>query len=505
MNSDAYRAYFDVSHLTEGTGKRAGRAGRLVLIIAAFKLVAHLGSTIVLARLVPPAEFGIAALAMPIVLVAISLSQFGLAQPIVQRSEINHTLVNSLFWANTGLGLAFGGMVALLAWPAAQFYGEPKVGPVFVALGLSVVSASILTQYVALLRRRMEIRALELIGLTSFLASILIAVVAAWLGASYWAIVLQHMLQSVFMVLILAARSPWRPSGLRQTDFRAARSALSFGGNVALHSLLLQFLQMFPVIMLGRVSGALDTGLYYRSHTLANLLPARLVEPLAGVFVPSLSRTYADPMAFQALFERMTTRISLLVMPVGIILASCADLLVPTLLGPEWVATAPVMAWMSVLLFQSPALQGLTWAMIAAAASRRLMISGLIGAGVVVCATLLSVGQPVAQVAATVMLSHLFLALPVMGMLAVSKTPLTVLCLLRACVVDLGLAGVILLVLLEARVLLDWSGWAEFAMCCAVVLAAYGLRVALNKDLRRDLLTFVGRRLGGAPARAPEP
>ena len=119
---DAYRDYFDVSHLAQGNAQRAGRAGRLVLIIAAFKLVAHLASTIILARLVPPEEFGIAALAMPVVLIAISLSQFGLVEPIVQRPVITHTLVNSLFWANMALGVGFGGLVALLAWPAAATY-----------------------------------------------------------------------------------------------------------------------------------------------------------------------------------------------------------------------------------------------------------------------------------------------------------------------------------------------------------------------------------------------
>jgi PST family polysaccharide transporter len=500
VSPDDYRAYFDVQHLTGETGRRAGRAGRFVLIVAGLKLIAHLASTIVLARLVPPAEFGIAALAMPVVLVAISLSHFGLAQPIVQRPEITHTLVNSLFWANTGLGLTFGGAVALLAWPAAAFYGEPKVAPVFMVLGLSVVFASMLTQYVALLQRRMEIRVLEFAGLASFLASIAVAVVAAWFGASYWAIVLQHLLQSVFLLAILACRSPWRPSGLGDTDFRDARSALSFGGHVAVHSLLQQFSQMFPVVMLGRVAGPLETGLYYRSQTLSNLLPARLVAPLAAVFIPSLSRTDADPEAFRLLFFRMTTRISLLTMPAGLVLASCADLVVPTLLGPEWAETAPIMAWMSILLFQSSALQGLGWAMIAAAAGRRLMISGLAGAAVVVGATLLALGQgqPVSHVAAAVMLAHFLLALPVMGLLALGCTPLTALCLIRACLTDLLLAGLILLVLLETRIILDWHGAAEFVLCGAIILGAYSVRLALNKELRRDLLTFVGQRMGGS-------
>lgn len=485
---DPRDAFFDVSALAKGAEGRAGRASILVLAMSVLKLSLHLGSTIVLARLIPPAEFGIAALAMPIALIAMNLSQFGLAQPIVQMKVVTHQLVSTLFWVNLALGALFGGALVAGSGAAARFYGVPEVGPVFAVLGLSVVMTGILTQYIAILRRKMNIRVLEYGALAAFAISVVAAIVAALLGASYWAVILQQVLQSVLNVAFYAIYIPWLPSRPRLRDLRAARGALNFGGNVALSNLLQQVSQALPVILIGRFYTPLEAGLYQRSSTLARLLPARAISPLASVFVSSLSRVQDDPVAFRSLFLRMMTRLNMIMMPIGVLAFTTADIVVPVVLGPEWAAAAPVLAWLSLVMLQNTLDQGVNWSLIACGASRQVMLYSVVGFALM-GATLATVGfeGEIVHIAMALMLVNQFVRQPILVLFAVRHTHVTAGVVLRGYVLDLAVAVGTILAVMGLRAAMPAGALAELGASIGVVVAIFSARAMADKDLRGDL------------------
>ncbi|WP_238547667.1 oligosaccharide flippase family protein [Meridianimarinicoccus roseus] len=493
VQTDPRDAFFDVSALKAGMESRAGRASILVLAMAGLKLVLHLGSTIVLARLIPPEEFGIASLAMPIAVIAMNLSQFGLAQPIVQMPTVTHRLVSTLFWVNLLLGALFGGALVAGSGAAARFYGVPEVGPVFAVLGLSVVMTAILTQYIAILRRKMHIRLLEYGALAAFALSVAAAVVAAFLGASYWAVILQQVLQGVLTVAIFAFHTPWLPSRPRLRDLREARSALSFGGNVALSNLLEQASHALPVILIGRLYSPLEAGLYQRSSTLARLLPTRAVSPLASVFVSSLSRVQDDPAAFRSLFLRMMTRLNMIMMPIGVLAFTCADIVVPVVLGQDWAASAPILAWLCLMLLQNTLDQGVNWALIASGASRSLTAISALSL-VIVCVAMYAIGNggDIVLIAMVLMLSNTFVRQPVLAWLGITHTHLDLETVIRGYLLDLGLAVVAIVLVTAVRGSIVGGGdFVELAASIAIVVLLFAARVMANAELRADVLKLV--------------
>ncbi len=500
--ADPRDAFFDVSGLAEGAGRRAGRASILVLAMAAAKLALQLASTVLLSRLVPPAEFGIASLALPVAILVSNMSQFGLSQPIVQMKTVTHGLVSTLFWVNLALGLAFGGLMAGLSGVAARFYHTPEVAPVFAALGISVLFSSVLTQYIAMLRRRLQVRVLEYGALAAFALSTAIALGAALLGASYWAVVLLQILQPVLSVAIYAAAIRWVPSPPWKADLRAARGALGFGGNVAAANLLQQVSAALPVMLIGRHYSPFETGLYQRSNTLAQLIPARAVSPLASVFVSTLARLQEDGPAFRAMFCRMLRNINLIVMPAGVMGIVTSDLMVPFVLGEDWAPAAPVLAWICVGLLQTSVDQALNWSVSATGASRQIRNFGLIHLAVT-GAVLLAAGfeRPVEVLAAAIALGHLLLRIPAVIAIALRHTHLDFAAIARGYLIDLAASGAAIAAAFALRAAIaDSSGWLQFCASGAAVAAVFGLRILADPEARRDIgraAAALARRAGG--------
>lgn len=395
ITADRRDAMFSTAALSQDSlSGRATRGAVLTVVSTGIKVAVQFGSIAILARLVPPGEFGVVAMAMPIVAIAVSLSRFGLSQAIVQRPDVTHALATTLFWANLGLASVIGLAVLLLSPLAASFYGDARVPGVFAALTLSVLFGGAVTQYMGILQRQMRFKAIEACMLAAEIAAMAAAVIAAALGASYWAIVLQHvLLQGITLIgLVIATRWVPSPPPLVAARWRQARSSLALGGYLAGFGLLNQVVHGLGTVISGRTLGDVAAASYFRAWTLGYFPEGRVGSPLAGVFIPSLSRAKDTPETFEILYATLLRRLSLFVMPVGAVFLASGDAIVAILLGPEWTASQPLLMWLGLMALQAPLSTSLNWALTASGATRLLMLHGvlslaLVGGALIVGAT----------------------------------------------------------------------------------------------------------------------
>ncbi len=493
QQNDPRDAVFDTAHLKANIGSRAGRGSVVVLLFAALKLVVQLGTTAILARLVAPADHGIIAMAMPAILIATSLSEFGLAEAVIQRDKVTHRMASALFWTNTGIGIALAIVVVGLAYPATLFYEEPRIGAVFLALAPTIIFAAMGAQFVAILRRQMRVRQIETILLISTVASVATAVLMALAGFSYWAIAAQILSQPVFSLFMMAAYTGWRPSRPSANAMKEARNFLKFGGLLAASRLLSQITQSFGMIIVGRAFSATEAGLYYRSWTLANLPQQRAVGPLASVFLPAFSRTNDDARAFQEVFKRAATRIALITVPIGIGLCSAADLVVDIVLGSQWTETAPLLAWFGVITLQSSAMYTLQWSLVAMGKASSIFYYRLFAAVVTVVSLLIGLQYGITGMVAAYMIAILLVQLPVLCAVVIKQTPINFAALIETFLIDaLVAAGAIAFIFYVRSLLPETNLFAELGIVCALVILVMIARVLPNKALRNDAGKAIG-------------
>lgn len=480
---------FDVTGVTKGLGSRTGRSAITVLLFAAAKIIVALGSTAVLARLVPPEQQAVIAMAMPAILIATGLSEFGLAQAVVQRPHVTHQLASTLLWTNVALGATLSIAVALLGGPAAVFYDVPEAAQVFVWMSPYIFLSVLTAQYVAILRRQMRIRQIEIGGFGAACLAAVMAIGAALAGAGYWALVIQLVMTEVLNLLYLLVLIRWLPSSPLKYKFQEARSALSFGGYLAAERLLGEFARSIQLVVIGRLFAPTDAALFYRAQTIAQMPQRRIISPLSGAFIPSLSRLQDDRAEFQSMYMRQVTRANLVMVPIGLLVCSCADVLVRILLGPDWTGVVPLLAWLGLLPMTALTLSSFLWTLVACGCSKQLFLARLAGTGLLLAALFTGAQFGVVGLVAGYMLALVFGMVPLMAVVSLRYTPLTLDTVRRTFLGEAVFAAGSLALLLGLR---DWlqleTMFFELLITGAVLAALVGLRLAFNVEMRRDVM-----------------
>jgi O-antigen/teichoic acid export membrane protein len=139
---------------------RSARAGAIAVASQVIQLVIGVTGTVILARLLNPADYGLVAMATVLVSFAAIFKDLGLSEATVQRPSLTHEQCSTLFWINLGLGAVSMLLVAAAAPVVVWFYDIPALGPITLALSLAFPIGALAAQHAALLRRQMRFVAL---------------------------------------------------------------------------------------------------------------------------------------------------------------------------------------------------------------------------------------------------------------------------------------------------------------------------------------------------------
>lgn len=332
--------FFKTDHLNDDLKGRSVRGGAATLSSQVFKFVLQTGTTFLLARLLAPEDFGLVGMVTVLLLFAELFRDLGLANATVQKAEINHAQVNTLFWVNAGIGLLTMVVVASLAPVIAWFYKEPRLISITLVLSINFLITSLATQHRALLRRQMQFGSIAKIELISICVATLVALINAYLGASYWAIIISRIAQTTTGLVLTWFHCRWRPG---QPDWEpSAKSMLVFGGHITGFKLANYFSRNLDNILLGRYWGAQVLGLYAVAYRLLLMPIQQINAPITAVALPALSRLQKTPERYKSYYYNALTLITTVGMPVVGFSFSAADTLIPFVLGEQWADTVPI-------------------------------------------------------------------------------------------------------------------------------------------------------------------
>jgi PST family polysaccharide transporter len=358
-------------HLHADLKGRSVRGGLLTLTSQGAQFTMQTVSTVVLARLLTPADFGLVAMVTAVTGLATAFADFGLSEATIQRKDINHSQVSALFWINVAIGLGLTLITAALGPVLAWIYREPRLVSITLLLSLTFLVGGLRSQPNALLKRQMRFTAMAARDIASYALAVPVAIVMAWLGAGYWALVaLPLTLNTVQMVLSwLLVR--WRP-GLPRRNV-GVRSMIAFGGNVSASYLIFNLNRSADGSLIGWYWGAGPLGLYSRAYNLLMLPLRQLSAPAASVAVPAFSRLQNDPERFARYFLRAASLIVWICAPLFGFLFVAAGPVISLVLGPKWGEAAPVFQILAVSALGQLFLDMTVWLLVSRGLSGRLL------------------------------------------------------------------------------------------------------------------------------------
>lgn len=308
-------------------------------------VVAQLGFTAVMARLLDPAAFGLMAMAVIVMRLFAYASQAGLAAALVQRRELQRRHVEAALGFTLAVGTLATAAMLLAAPLLATFFADPALTPVLTGLAPNLLLVALGALPLALLRRRLRFKAIAVIETVAYIVGYgAVGVLLAGLHAGVWALVGATLAQSALTWAMAYAleRHPLRPRLSAE-----GRELLNYGSAFSLVGLLEFLSANLPGAAIGRLLGAPALGVFSRAWLLTNLPVEKASNVLLRVLFPLLSQMQGDRSRMGALFLLSLSAVGLLGAAVTLSIAAVAQPLVAVLLGRQWGAVVPVVEVLS--------------------------------------------------------------------------------------------------------------------------------------------------------------
>lgn len=344
---EQYAEVFRTEHLKADLKRRSMRGGALTLMAQAVKVAMQFGSTAALARLLVPADFGLIAMVLAVTGFIAMFKDAGLSMATLQRPEINHAQVSSLFWVNVALSAALMALVAALAPLLAWFNNEPRLLGITLALAATFILGGLTVQHLAILRRQMRFRALVAIDLATAVARIATGIALALAGFGYWSLVGMAVAEAAAGCALVWYVTPWRPGRFRRDC--GIGPMLGFGGRLTAAALFNYVCENLPLVLIGRALGSTSVGLFDRAYRLTLMPTSQMSSPASSVAIPALCRVQDEPERYRNICRRMILLACGMTVPIAVVGVLTAPELIHVYLGDQWSPAARVFTYLSPL------------------------------------------------------------------------------------------------------------------------------------------------------------
>jgi PST family polysaccharide transporter len=419
----AHDQHFRTDHLLTDLRGRTVSSGVITGIAQGTLFFLNLGTTMVLARLLLPKDFGLVAMVTTELGFFRVFKDAGLSTATVQREGITHAQVSNLFWINVALSgfvtLVFAISAPVLAW----FYREPGLFKVTLGLSVTFLLAGATVQHSALLNRQMRFKALAAVQVISAVAGAAVGIGMAWSGWRYWSLVGSNLVVALSTCVLTWAASRWVP---QMPTFRSGtRPLVSFGAKLASAGFIWSIARGTDSLFLGRFRGADAVGLYTRAATLLMRPLDQLMYPIESVFVPALARLQLQPERYRRTFLQGYEAIALITFFGTSVFLALAQPITLVVLGPKWEKAAVIFAAFTTCALFYPLSCAATWLFASQGRGHDWLWSSVIVSCATVAAFLIGVQFGAASVAIAYSISGFCVQMPVLFHLAGRVGPVT--------------------------------------------------------------------------------
>lgn len=302
--------------------------------------------TLILARILSPAEFGIVAIASLAVGFAQLFQEFGVGKTVVQAQDDDRVFLNTAFWMNFSLGIFLYAVLFSSAGILASFFGNPSAALIIRVLCLQLIINSACNVHTAILQRKLSYRPIFVTKLVSSIFSGVAAVLIALSGGGVWALVAGTLTASFFQCCLFWWFSAWVP-GLR-TDIKSFTRIFGFSRWILAEAVLAWCITSGDMAALGHYLGVEEMGIYRISTYIIMFVSYCFMAPAVPVSFSLLSRLQDNMEEFTAVFTRISSAVTALCLPVGFGIAILSKPIVALVLGVKWSGAEVIVAILAV-------------------------------------------------------------------------------------------------------------------------------------------------------------
>ncbi|CAI0773285.1 Lipopolysaccharide biosynthesis protein wzxC [Serratia entomophila] len=382
-----------------------------------FKIGVQVLNIVVLARLIPPSEYGLMSMALVVTNFALLVRDLGTAAAIIQRKELQNETINAIFWLNILMGLAIAGVIVIFSPLISYLFHEPRLIFVLCLLAVSFPLASSASAHMALLERESKFKKVASIEISSSVVAVIIAITMAYQGFGVYSLVAQILILSLMSSIQLWLASKWRPSFEKIINLKEIKGLIGFSGNLTLFNFINYFSRNADSMMIGHYMSAAVLGFYSLAYRIM-LFPLQSLTFVASrALFPILSQHQENNDKVRTTYLNVVYVILLIVFPLMTGLALLREPFIQLVFGPQWAMTATILMWLAPVGIIQAVLSTTGSVFMAKGRTDILMRLGILGAVLQVGAFIIGVRFDISTFAKLYFFANVINFFPVMAIL----------------------------------------------------------------------------------------
>ncbi len=295
-------------------------------------------STLILVRLLAPADFGIVAMATSIFAIIELLTAFSFDVVLIQRQDAGQDEYNAAWTLNVLLGVAAAVVLVLVAYPAAAFYEQPQLAPVIMVLALSAFLQGLANIGLVDFRKYLQFHKEFIFQFAVKVAAFVVTIFLAVVYRSYWALIAGIVTSKLAALVLSYAIHPFRP----RLSLKGVHSIIHFSKWLFVNNVTYFIRSRSPDLILGKMSGAAGLGVFSIAYEISNLPTTELIAPINRALLPGFATMALDRDRMGRSLVSAAATLALLSIPAGVGIAATAELFVPLVLGEQWGSAIPL-------------------------------------------------------------------------------------------------------------------------------------------------------------------
>lgn len=378
------------------------------------KIIIQLISMVLLARLIPPNQFGVMSMALVVTNFALLIRDLGTSSAIIQKKDLTNDVINVVFWLNMSMGCVVCLVIMLGAPYASYFFQQDSLMYVLLMLAIGFPIASSSSVHLALLERESAFKTVARIEIFSSSLGLTLAIISAYCGFGVYSLVVQSLTTSFVSSLQLWISSKWRPRfwlGIKKDD---VHSLLYFSGHLTLFNFINYFSRNADSIIIGKFFSASVLGAYSLAYRVM-LFPLQSITVVANrALFPIMSKAQDKPAEIKQLYLNTVFFIAIIVAPLMGGLLALRIPFVSIVFGPNWSYVADILFWLAPTGFIQAIVSTTGSVFMAKGQAKVLMLFGLLGAFLQIGAFIIGAQYDVIMLAKLYFIANLINSFPVM-------------------------------------------------------------------------------------------
>lgn len=327
-----------------GLNRRVTRGAVWMIALRLTDRVIGFLSTIVLARLLIPADFGLIALATTMMAAIGVLAEFGFETALIQRQDATRSHYDTAWTLGLLRGLFATVIIALASEPIARFFDDPRLRDVVLVLALTPLLQGFYNIGTVDFRKDLALHKEFVFRIVPRIAGVVVTIVFAFAWRNYWALVYGTLAGAGLRLVLGYVMHRYRP----RITVSAWRDIMGFSKWMLATGIASFANEKLSTLIIAKFLDTTSVGIFSLAVQISDLASAELIAPIKQALFPAYATIAHDIVLLRKAFLDAYGLLVLVALPIAIGIGLTADLFVPILLGPKWIDAVPLIQILAV-------------------------------------------------------------------------------------------------------------------------------------------------------------